>query len=355
MRTDVNWFGVLAHHAARTPERPMTVFEGEVLTYAQMEDRARALAGGLQARGVGPRRRGRPALVQLPGVPPVDVRRQLPRCHRHAHQLAAGRTGGPLHPRALGRPGARVRRGAARRGRRRRPPALEDAIVRSCIAGERRHRDGRTLAELEAEGAAGPAGRWRSPTTSTASCTPRAPRAAPRASCSRTPTWPGRTWPTSSSSVSPAPTSASPAARSTTWVRSTSRRPRSSPPAPPRSSTGRSTPRAVVDELERSRVTTVWLAPAMVNAIMALPDVEQRDLSSVRVIINGGEKMPIPLIERIQRTFPSGLVRRRLRPDRDGVGGHLLGPRQHRDQAGQRRPSLPLPRARRLGRRRAVR
>jgi acyl-CoA synthetase (AMP-forming)/AMP-acid ligase II len=62
---------------------------------------------------------------------------------------------------------------------------------------------------------------------------------------------------------------------------------------------------AVVDELERSRVTTVWLAPAMVNAIMALPDVEERDLSSVRVIVNGGEKMPIPLIERIQRTFPS--------------------------------------------------
>ena len=62
---------------------------------------------------------------------------------------------------------------------------------------------------------------------------------------------------------------------------------------------------AVVDELERSRVTAVWLAPAMVNAIMALPDVEQRDLSSVRLIINGGEKMPIPLIERIQRTFPS--------------------------------------------------
>jgi acyl-CoA synthetase (AMP-forming)/AMP-acid ligase II len=61
----------------------------------------------------------------------------------------------------------------------------------------------------------------------------------------------------------------------------------------------------VVEELERSRVTTVWLAPAMVNAIMALPDIGKRDLSSVRLIINGGEKMPIPLIERIQRTFPS--------------------------------------------------
>ena len=43
----------------------------------------------------------------------------------------------------------------------------------------------------------------------------------------------------------------------------------------------------------------------MVNAIMALPDIEQRDLSSVRVVINGGEKMPIPLIERIQRVFSS--------------------------------------------------
>ncbi len=60
---------------------------------------------------------------------------------------------------------------------------------------------------------------------------------------------------------------------------------------------------AVVEEIERSRVTTVWLAPAMVNAIMALPDIERRDLSSVRVVINGGEKMPIPLIERIQRVF----------------------------------------------------
>jgi len=61
----------------------------------------------------------------------------------------------------------------------------------------------------------------------------------------------------------------------------------------------------VVEEIERSRVTTVWLAPAMVNAIMALPDIDRRDLSSVRLVIGGGEKMPIPLIERLQRTFPS--------------------------------------------------
>ena len=51
---DVNWFTVLAHHAARTPDKVMTVFEGETTTYREMADRAAALAGGLAARGTGP-------------------------------------------------------------------------------------------------------------------------------------------------------------------------------------------------------------------------------------------------------------------------------------------------------------
>ncbi|MEZ5143475.1 MAG: long-chain fatty acid--CoA ligase [Acidimicrobiales bacterium] len=61
----------------------------------------------------------------------------------------------------------------------------------------------------------------------------------------------------------------------------------------------------VVDEIERSRVTLVWAAPAMVRAILDVPGIEERDLSSVKVIIAGGEKMPIPFIERLRRTFPS--------------------------------------------------
>ncbi len=61
----------------------------------------------------------------------------------------------------------------------------------------------------------------------------------------------------------------------------------------------------VVDEIERSRVTTFWAAPAMVRAILDVPDIDGRDLSSVKVIIAGGEKMPIPFIERLRRTFPS--------------------------------------------------
>jgi acyl-CoA synthetase (AMP-forming)/AMP-acid ligase II len=43
----------------------------------------------------------------------------------------------------------------------------------------------------------------------------------------------------------------------------------------------------------------------MVRAILDVPGIETRDLSSVRVIIAGGEKMPIPFIERLRRVFPS--------------------------------------------------
>jgi acyl-CoA synthetase (AMP-forming)/AMP-acid ligase II len=62
---------------------------------------------------------------------------------------------------------------------------------------------------------------------------------------------------------------------------------------------------AAVDEIERARITVVWLAPAMVRAILDLPGIDERDLSSVRVLIGGGEKMPLPLIDRIQQVFSS--------------------------------------------------
>jgi fatty-acyl-CoA synthase len=64
-------------------------------------------------------------------------------------------------------------------------------------------------------------------------------------------------------------------------------------------------PQQVVDEIERSRVTTLWMAPSMVRAVLELPGVGERDLSSVRLLIGGGEKMPIPFIDRLLRTFPS--------------------------------------------------
>src|SRR5579863_6913532 len=50
---DVNFFGVLEHHAIRQPERAIAVFDGSTITYADMAVRAVALAGGLAAHDVG--------------------------------------------------------------------------------------------------------------------------------------------------------------------------------------------------------------------------------------------------------------------------------------------------------------
>jgi fatty-acyl-CoA synthase len=64
-------------------------------------------------------------------------------------------------------------------------------------------------------------------------------------------------------------------------------------------------PSLLLDGIERDRATTVWLAPAMVRLTLDDPSLLSRDLSSVRTVIDGGEKMPLPLIERVLSAFPS--------------------------------------------------
>jgi acyl-CoA synthetase (AMP-forming)/AMP-acid ligase II len=60
--------------------------------------------------------------------------------------------------------------------------------------------------------------------------------------------------------------------------------------------------------IERERPTNVWLAPAMVNAVLngiaQSPELGMRDTSSVRFITGGGEKTPVTLIERLLAAFP---------------------------------------------------
>jgi acyl-CoA synthetase (AMP-forming)/AMP-acid ligase II len=302
VRADVNWFRVLAHHASRAPDRPITVFEGQVLTYADMEARALALAGGLAERGVGhgdvvgllsyncpeflqtvfaANALGAVAMPINWRLAAAEVRYILE--HSEARVLVCDADLRALGSEATtGWEGTLVRAGIG--------PADDDGWV--------------SLAELEASGAAPtvamaePDDVHRLMYTSGTTGRPKGVMI----------THANLAWKNLAHIVEFGFTSADLglacgplyhvgaldlttttliAAGATTIVH------RSFDAA------------AVVDELERSRVTTVWLAPAMVNAIMVLPDVEQRDLSSVRVIINGGEKMPIPLIERIQRTFPS--------------------------------------------------
>lgn len=62
---------------------------------------------------------------------------------------------------------------------------------------------------------------------------------------------------------------------------------------------------AVLEAIQKHSVTNLWLAPAMVNAILALPEPQAFDTATVRFVTNGGEKMPTPLIKRFFEIFPN--------------------------------------------------
>jgi acyl-CoA synthetase (AMP-forming)/AMP-acid ligase II len=302
MRADVNWFGVLAHHAERSPDRAITVFEGEATTYGEMATRARALATGLHERGVGP---GQVVAVLSYNCPEFIET-----------VFAANYLGAIAMPINWRLAAAEVRY------------ILEHSEAGALVCDE-------ALVDLANAATTG-----IEPTLVRASIAPDPPTGwAALAELRAT-----------AHAVDQVPTDADDVHR-LMYTSGTTGRPKGvmithanlawknlahlvefgfnaddlglacgplyhvgalDLTTTTLIAAGATTiihrvfdATAVVDELEGSKVTAVWLAPAMVNAIMALPDVEQRDLSSVRVVINGGEKMPIPLIERIQRVFPS--------------------------------------------------
>jgi fatty-acyl-CoA synthase len=299
---DMNWFSVLAHHAARRPDKAITVFEGETTTYGEMARRATALAGGLSERGIG---RGTVVALLSYNCPefletvfaanylgaiamPINWRLAAPEVryileHSGARALVCGGSLVDLASEAT--------------------EGMGVPLVRACV--DPRAGGGWTaLAQLRA-----PA----STVDRTAAAADDVHRLMYTSGTTGRPkgvmiTHANLAWKNLAHIVEfgfashdlglacgplyhvgalDLTTTSLIAVGATTIIH----------PSFDAAS--------VVDELERSRVTTLWLAPAMVNAIMALPDIDQRDLSSVRVVVNGGEKMPIPLIERLQRTFPS--------------------------------------------------
>ena len=301
-QSDMNWFAVLAHHASRTPDQPITIFGDETVTYGEMAGRVAALAGGLHERGVG--------VGDVVGLlsynctefletifaanylgaiaMPINWRLAAPEVryileHSEARALVCDEFVVDLGNEAT--------------------KGMEAALVRGCVS--RKAPEGWTpLAELRAT--ANVAARVRAAGDDVhrlmyTSGTTGRPKGAML-------THANLAWKNLAHIVEFGFTSADLGlacgplyhvgaldltTTSLVAVGATTIIHRAFEAAD------------VVDEIERSRVTTVWLAPTMVNAIMALPDVEERDLSSVRLVINGGEKMPIPLIERLQRTFPS--------------------------------------------------
>ena len=303
MQTDLSWCAVLEHHATRSPDRAITIFEGETITYGEMAARTAALAGGLAERGVGRR--------DVVGLLSYNCPEMLETVFAANHLGAIAmpinwRLAAPEVRYLLEHSGARalVCDGELVALADDATKDLGHDLIRVCVADPQE--DWTSLAELR--------------TASPFERVPVAPDDIHRLMYTSGTT--GRpkgvmlthanlAWKNLAHLVEfgftrddlglacgplyhvgalDLTTTTLIAAGATTIIHRTF------------------DAAAVVDELERSRVTTVWLAPAMVNAIMALPDVEQRDLSSVRVIINGGEKMPVPLIERIRRAFPSAWI-----------------------------------------------
>jgi acyl-CoA synthetase (AMP-forming)/AMP-acid ligase II len=64
-------------------------------------------------------------------------------------------------------------------------------------------------------------------------------------------------------------------------------------------------PIPVLQAIHQEKPTNAWFAPTMANMLFQEPTFKQYDVSSIRFIIDGGEKMPIPLIKKIQENFPN--------------------------------------------------
>jgi fatty-acyl-CoA synthase len=63
-------------------------------------------------------------------------------------------------------------------------------------------------------------------------------------------------------------------------------------------------PKETLKAIEQEKVTNLWLSPAMTILLFNEPEFEQYDVSSVRFIIDGGEKMPATLIQKFKEKFP---------------------------------------------------
>ncbi len=57
-------------------------------------------------------------------------------------------------------------------------------------------------------------------------------------------------------------------------------------------------PPAVLDTVEQERVTTTIWVPTMIISLLEQPDLEQHDLSSLRLVMYGASPMPVPVLER---------------------------------------------------------
>jgi long-chain acyl-CoA synthetase len=63
-------------------------------------------------------------------------------------------------------------------------------------------------------------------------------------------------------------------------------------------------PKALMELIERDRVTSTVLVPTMINFLINHPDIAKHDLSSLRRITYGAAPMPVELLKRAMKVFP---------------------------------------------------
>jgi acyl-CoA synthetase (AMP-forming)/AMP-acid ligase II len=67
-------------------------------------------------------------------------------------------------------------------------------------------------------------------------------------------------------------------------------------------------PEHLVAVLEKERATVVSIYPVMWRRVLALSDLDRYDLSTLRLLLTGGEPMPVPLLRAIYERFPIPFV-----------------------------------------------
>jgi acyl-CoA synthetase (AMP-forming)/AMP-acid ligase II len=89
-------------------------------------------------------------------------------------------------------------------------------------------------------------------------------------------------------------------------------------------------PAAVLDEIERLRVTHAFFVPAVYGFFLQLDDLPKRDLSSLKCLGYGGAAMPAPLMTRCLETFDADFYQVYGMTEMSGVFS-VLRPEDHRD------------------------
>ncbi len=67
-------------------------------------------------------------------------------------------------------------------------------------------------------------------------------------------------------------------------------------------------PVAILDDMEGGVVTVVLLIPVMINFLLQMPDIEERDFSNIRGIVYGASPMPVEVLRRAMEIFQCDFI-----------------------------------------------